>query len=334
MDMSSGISREAFLGAGSFLVVFTGLFVCVRLAVSFRLSGSLYLDDYAAIAAVFFLAAFFGILFELVPLYSDPQFLLKLRLISQLAVASVFMSGFVMWTAKIPILLLLIRIFGIHRWLRITAILTIVLTGLAILAGVAYNANACMPPNSDLGFTPDYLATCADANSYTGVALGSVSIATDVIIFILPVPVIAKLKLETGKKIGLLLVFLVGIGAIVGSAVALNYKVKSLSGAASDIQLAGILTILEYTIAITSSCVPAIRAFWSGFIVQSQLFSRLTSYMSKASFSIGRSSRKPTDHLNGSSEYINAYSNLEDGHSKKPTLNTASLPLDSFNTRP
>lgn len=45
MDMSSGISQEAFLGAGTFLVVFTGLFVSVRLAVSFRLSGSLYLDD-------------------------------------------------------------------------------------------------------------------------------------------------------------------------------------------------------------------------------------------------------------------------------------------------
>lgn len=124
------------------------------------------------------------------------------------------MSGFSMWTAKIPILLLLTRIFGIHRWLRITAILTIVLTGLAILAGVAYNANACMPPDTDLGFTPEYLATCADANSYTGVALGSVSIATDIIIFILPLPVIAKLKLETGKKIGLLLVFLAGIGSV------------------------------------------------------------------------------------------------------------------------
>lgn len=56
--------------------------------------------------------------------------------------------------------------------------------------------------------------------------------------------------------------------------------------------------------------------------------------MSRASFSIGRSSRKTTEHLNGSSEYINGYSNLEDGKSKKPTLNTASLPLDSFNTRP
>lgn len=132
----------------------------------------------------------------------------------QLAVASVVITGFSMWSAKVPILLLLIRIFGINRWLRITAILTIVVTGVLILAGVSYNANACMPPDTDLGFTPDYLATCADANSYNGIALGSVSIATDIIIFILPLPVIAKLKLAPGKKIGLLLVFLAGIGSV------------------------------------------------------------------------------------------------------------------------
>lgn len=125
-----------------------------------------------------------------------------------------------MWTAKVPILLLLIRVFGqLNRWLRITATLTIIFTGLAILAGDAYNAHICMPPKDDAGFTVKYLLGCVNVTLYTGVAVGSIGILADVIIFILPLPVIAKLQLATEKKIGLVLVFLAGMGSVVSIAI-------------------------------------------------------------------------------------------------------------------
>lgn len=236
-----------------------------------------------------------------------------------------------MWTAKVPILVLLIRLFGVNRWLRIIAILTIVLTGLAILAGETYNAHICMPPKSDAGFTQDDLSRCTAIASKMGIALSSIGISTDIIIFLLPLPVIAKLQLVNEKKIGLAVVFLAGLGAIVASAVSLNYKVKSLSGAATDIQLAMILTILEYTVFIVAGCVPAIKAFWAGFIIQSSVYTKISSFVSQKFLNLGRT-RKTTDHSRESIENINGYYSLEGGPFREPTSKMARLPLDSLNT--
>lgn len=84
MDVSSsGMSQETFLGAGSFLVVVTGAVVAVRLVASLRISGSLHSDDYVSVAAVLSMAASFAVFFEFSRLYSDPRYMLKLRIISQ-----------------------------------------------------------------------------------------------------------------------------------------------------------------------------------------------------------------------------------------------------------
>lgn len=118
-----------------------------------------------------------------------------------------------MWTAKLPVLVLLIRIFGVNRGVRVVSIITIVVLGLAIIAGDIYNAIICKPPSID-DQLPVYLDTvtkCTDASSLTGSILAPIGLAADIIIFILPLPVIFKLNLSLEKRIGLMVVFLFGL---------------------------------------------------------------------------------------------------------------------------
>lgn len=118
-----------------------------------------------------------------------------------------------MWTAKLPVLVLLMRIFGIYRGIRVVAILTIVILGLVIIAADIYNAVICRPPSLDEDMTVflGYVSTCTDASSLTGYIISPLGIAADIIIFILPIPVILKLQLTLEKKIGLAVVFLIGV---------------------------------------------------------------------------------------------------------------------------
>lgn len=120
----------------------------------------------------------------------------------------VFLSGFSMWTAKVPVLLLYNRLFGIRRWMRLSCYATLVITGLVILIGDAYNAALCMPrPALD----PLYVANCNRVSSTVGIVCGFVGVFADAVIFVLPLPVIANLHVPLSRKIALAVAFLFGI---------------------------------------------------------------------------------------------------------------------------
>jgi len=106
--------------------------------------------------------------------------------------------------------MLLIRIFGSRRWLRIISILTLVVWGAAVLAGNCYNAAKCVPPNDSARITPAFLLNCSRTTNRIGIILGTIGVVTDAVIFALPLPIIAKLHLPLGKRIGIIVVFLAG----------------------------------------------------------------------------------------------------------------------------
>ncbi|KAK4209469.1 hypothetical protein QBC37DRAFT_294558 [Rhypophila decipiens] len=298
---------SGFLSAGIVLSIFTAVIVSVRLLANLHTTGKPHLDDSQGDPALF--------------TTSDPR--PAIRRIAQYAEAEIFLSGFAMWTAKLPVLVLLARIFGIYRGVRITSIITIVVLGLAIISADIYNAVICAPPSAD-DILPVYLgfmAKCTDASSLTGVILAPIGLAADVVIFILPLPAILKLQLSLQKKIGLLVVFLFGLLAIAVTAVSTKFKFDSRSGKTTDVQLAMELSILETTIVIAAGCVPAVKAFWATFIVKSGWYSRLTSLLShtssrnitRAKGSKGSQDSQETGRSNiGPMPNINQYYQLED----------------------
>jgi hypothetical protein len=118
-----------------------------------------------------------------------------------------------MWTSKAPILLLFIRLFGIDKSLRITCYAILVLTALAYLVDAIVPGALCPPKQVE--FTDVMalmnLASCSKRSSEAGVASGTISLVTDLIILVLPLPFIAKMHLAFHKKVGLMAVFLMGI---------------------------------------------------------------------------------------------------------------------------
>jgi hypothetical protein len=118
-----------------------------------------------------------------------------------------------MWTSKAPILLLFIRLFGVSKPLRFTCYAILFFTAVAYLLGAAIPSALCTPKAVD--FTDPMalmnLALCSKRSSQAGVALGVVSLTTDLIILVIPLPFITKMHLPFDKKIGLIAVFLVGI---------------------------------------------------------------------------------------------------------------------------
>ena len=116
-----------------------------------------------------------------------------------------------MWTSKAPIVLLYVRIFRVEGWLRRLGYGLLALTALAYILG----ATVSICPVKDLNpMDPTsmlYLGKCADKSSKAGVAVGAISVLTDVIILLLPIRSIVRMQLPLRKKVGVLCVFLTGI---------------------------------------------------------------------------------------------------------------------------
>jgi len=157
-----------------------------------------------------------------------------------------------MWSSKVPILLLYVRVFGKpNPWLRLTCRLTIFCTLLLFLSSVILVGIACTPPHTQntapipvsssgsesasatataTSSPPEFISTCTAAGNTTGFILGFLAIATDVIILAIPVPVLAGMGTMTYlKKAGLFAVFMAGVLALVAGVTAAYYKWLAIS---------------------------------------------------------------------------------------------------------
>lgn len=116
-----------------------------------------------------------------------------------------------MWFSKAPILLLYIRLFGIERQIRIISLATLIVLGAVLTAVNSYNTAKCVLPKSEADVTLAFLESCSHASSVAGISGASFALLADIIIFLLPIPVIIKLHLPLSKRIGLGLVFATGL---------------------------------------------------------------------------------------------------------------------------
>ena len=119
------------------------------------------------------------------------------------------MSASATWTAKAPILFLYIQLFGIKRRLKGPCYVTLVFTFLYLLGWNIWLLVKNVPRED--GITTGFLMDSTYSGSVAGVASGALGVATDVVIFVLPLPVIAGLHLPLRQKIGLFIVFFTGL---------------------------------------------------------------------------------------------------------------------------
>ena len=85
----------------------------------------------------------------------------------------------------------------------------ITFTALGFLAAAIETGVHCSSSSHD-DLSVVFLFSCMNATYYTGVSRGSLSVAVDIVIMVLPLPIISELKLARRKKVGVSVIFLVG----------------------------------------------------------------------------------------------------------------------------
>ena len=105
--------------------------------------------------------------------------------------------------------MLYLHLFGPKRWLRWTCYLVLIITFLFYWVNIPLTGVYCVP-HSGRAWTPEILSSCSKL-AIMGPIHGTVGVAADLVIFCLPLPIVHSLNLPPRKRIGLAVVFLVGI---------------------------------------------------------------------------------------------------------------------------
>ncbi|KAI0976664.1 hypothetical protein F4678DRAFT_120418 [Xylaria arbuscula] len=320
--MPAFITLPIYEGLGIALIVIASVLVGARCFVNYQAShGKLDVHDYASLVGLSFLITTYAvndIIIRTVSVTSTAA--LDLPLLFRLAIVIIILVQGTLWFSKAPILFLYIKLFGVSHWLRWTSYATLLITGLVYLAGLIYTLVMC--PTDQV--TLIAYQTCAHSNTLAGVISGFVSVIADAIIFILPIPVIFGLQLETSKKIGLSVTFLSGILGIAASIVALYYKYQALSGDGTQLIAPIFFFTIEAFVALAVGCAPAIRSFWIRYISKSSVTNATGGSGYSHVLSIRASNKTPRNHTfdwERSDEHINTSFNRA-----SPTAQPENLP--------
>ncbi|KAK0662075.1 hypothetical protein QBC41DRAFT_32172 [Cercophora samala] len=272
----------------------TATLVTLRLCTNWRHHKKLFIDDYLTVVGFAFVVSYSATSSMMNKSFNSRPEDIGIAFITGLAAACLFTATAAMYFSKLPILIFVMRTFGIHKWLRHTGYFLIVFTAVCFFAAAMWTGAHCSPGlhTVDLNF----MFKCIDATFYTTVSRNCLSLVVDLIIFILPLPFVMKLKLSRRKKIGVSLVFLTGSFGIVAAVVSLYYQVGQKTQSSSSITLAMLTTIIECCTFLMVSCAPALRLFWSHYFGKSAFAVRLGLGNSKT----GASSKMSKDASGGS----------------------------------
>ncbi|KAL8669400.1 MAG: hypothetical protein Q9168_006012 [Polycauliona sp. 1 TL-2023] len=160
---------------------------------------------------------------------------------------------------KMSILILYLRLFAVNRTFRYTTWSMMFFVCGYLTANLFTQIFGCSPRSKY--WNPDTLGHCIN---YTraGLAYGSMNIISDLLIFILPIPLVWKLKLSRRGKVGVSIIFMSGAITCIMAVVRYVYIVRQNSANAEYF----IWSILEINIGVMCSCMPAFRPFFAKVI--------------------------------------------------------------------
>ena len=115
-----------------------------------------------------------------------------------------------MFFAKLALFLLYYRIFSLDRRTKIGVYFGISIVCLFYLATFIVQLVFCIPRHHESWTSTTYVKRCSRGEGL-GDVHGVFGLASDIYIFILPLPVLYRLKMSLKKKIGVTAVFLTGL---------------------------------------------------------------------------------------------------------------------------
>ncbi|KAL4994932.1 hypothetical protein BDV10DRAFT_197117 [Aspergillus recurvatus] len=242
--------------------------VSVALRVAYRiLAGQLGLDDYTICSALFIAVAISGVGFPLktyglgkniwaVP-FSDISATLKLFFIEEVL--------YTICTAliKLSMLFLYLRLFP-NALLRIAIFISLAITSLWALGSFLAQVLSCKPISYYWNqWDGEHMGKCSSHNSLL-LAHSIINIFLDILVIVLPMPVLVGLQMNIEKRVGMCLMFAVGLVVTVISVLRLvetvGFNDTTNPTSASDFVPVGVWSLLEIDVGIMCSCMPGIRA--------------------------------------------------------------------------
>ncbi|KAJ6139648.1 hypothetical protein N7471_006134 [Penicillium samsonianum] len=306
----SAIKPPVFVGLASALCALTGSIIALRLWTNFTHNRKLHVDDYLSVLALLFLiwnSVTFSMLFDV--LNSNPNDV-TIEHLTRLVAVGIASGNSAIYSAKLPLLFMLIRIFGIKDWLRWMCICLIVVGTLGGVITLLYAGISCSPDLHEP--TPPFLFSCVGALTNATIARGSISLAIDVIAFVVPIPIIVNLKMPLRRKIGVAFVFATGLLAIAASALGLYFQKAQSEESSTNFANALLVTVIESAVVLMVSCTPAIHVFWTkhaGFLRSS--FGLLTSSHTKSKLSESKTNLGATTSSNSDRTQVHAHEYVE-----------------------
>ncbi len=158
---------------------------------------------------------------------------------------------------KCCILLLYLRLFHVVGWFRVSCWALLAVVGMYCTASITVTIVQCRPLIR--AFDKDTPGTCIDTAKFWFANAGF-SIATDIIILLLPMPLVWKLVLPNAQKIALIAVFAVGIFAVITSCLRVTTLDLFATSPDNTYNIANVMwTIIEPNVAVVCSCLPILR---------------------------------------------------------------------------
>ncbi|KAI0814213.1 hypothetical protein GGR55DRAFT_634411 [Xylaria sp. FL0064] len=235
------------------------------------------------------------------------------------------LQAFAYFTSHLPILVLYLRLFGRQAGFRVACYIALFADFAVYLTAIPLLSYFCTPHAGGDWNSLVVFAKCKTLLNWA-VIQGSLDIALDLYIFLLPLPTVLSLHMPTQKKIGVLVVFLTGLFAVIASGIGFYFRYKLTFTPDINWNEGAYIcaATVEINIAIICSCMPAcanlyrhrketssifspIRLFLSQYVLKSSISG--TEERSKASYTGDQSATEQEPHDTPSRH---DYINLED----------------------
>ncbi|SPO06289.1 related to integral membrane protein [Cephalotrichum gorgonifer] len=162
--------------------------------------------------------------------------------------------------AKTSLLIFYLRLTP-HKWFRFTVWSIIAVVSaytIGITLALIFMCNP-IPKAWDIYITEGHCLNRADLYFATAVS----NIASDVVLFLLPLPILVRLQVPMQQKIGLFVIFTIGSMTVVTSIVRLHLVpgMRSTDDVAWDVGYISMWILIEANLRIMCAAVPTLRAF-------------------------------------------------------------------------
>ncbi|EZF20214.1 hypothetical protein H112_05249 [Trichophyton rubrum D6] len=302
--------ESTVLSLGLALICISMACLTLRLLSNYQRTSKFHLDDYLCIFGEVAGIGFWGIVYSVARdgnakhSWDAPMSIVTASFIKR-HFASQMLSYPALCATKAAVLALYIRVFDNSRWMRRTCYVLMVLIFLAYGVNIVLVIVYCLP-RKGAPWDTAVLDRCGDPG-ILAISFGAFSVLSNIVLFVLPFPIILNQLLCPMKIIGLTGVYLVGLSTIVTSIMALRYRVKTFLG---EDQLWNGFTVTITTFAeifgtVCVSCAPALYAFSMNFVQKSDL------YPSRRPRPMSSKKRTKTDNSSADGNKFDSMSNLK-----------------------